>query len=156
MYQVKVDPLYFKKSPQLLSPWYNRTGWLGVKHQLTYLPQLLPTNLHHLVMMLSQKYYIKSCDRNHMTPEKENLQFYIFKHIELGDSLMKIHTKNGNLHIEHLVYMTLFASGYVIFKAAWETPEISHSLEHQKCHGWEYHQADEECSVDDPISQLRK
>ena len=21
----------------LLSPWYNRTGWLGVKHQLTYL-----------------------------------------------------------------------------------------------------------------------
>ena len=24
--------------PTPLSPWYNRTGWLGVKHQLTYLP----------------------------------------------------------------------------------------------------------------------
>ena len=23
-----------------VSPWYNRTGWLGVKHQLTYLPML--------------------------------------------------------------------------------------------------------------------
>ena len=20
------------------SPWYNRTGWLGIKHQVTYLP----------------------------------------------------------------------------------------------------------------------
>ena len=24
--------------PLWKSPWYNRTGWLGVKHQLTYLP----------------------------------------------------------------------------------------------------------------------
>ena len=24
--------------PVMSSPWYNRTGWLGVKHQLTYLP----------------------------------------------------------------------------------------------------------------------
>jgi len=30
------------KRPFSNSPWYNRTGWLGVKHQLTYLLTYLP------------------------------------------------------------------------------------------------------------------
>ena len=25
--------------PKYHSPWYNRNGWLGVKHQVTYLPK---------------------------------------------------------------------------------------------------------------------
>ena len=28
---------YPAEPPGYLSPWYNRTGWLGVKHQFTYL-----------------------------------------------------------------------------------------------------------------------
>ena len=34
----------YEKSYELwicLSPWYNRTGWLGVKHQLTYLREFV-------------------------------------------------------------------------------------------------------------------
>ena len=29
---------FFHLIPLIPSPWYNRTSWLGVKHQLTYLP----------------------------------------------------------------------------------------------------------------------
>ena len=31
--------------PHLQSPWYNRTGWLGIKHQFTYLLPHLQTCL---------------------------------------------------------------------------------------------------------------
>ena len=34
-YAVAVSALCITR---FISPWYNRTGWLGVKHQLTYLP----------------------------------------------------------------------------------------------------------------------
>ena len=30
--------LILRNTYRCVSPWYNRTGWLGVKHQLTYLP----------------------------------------------------------------------------------------------------------------------
>ena len=33
---------------ETLSPWYNRTGWLGVKHQFTYLlTGVIPSSLQH-------------------------------------------------------------------------------------------------------------
>ena len=35
----------FIPPPPIHSPWYNRTGWLGVKYQLTYLP-LIHTCMH--------------------------------------------------------------------------------------------------------------
>jgi len=42
--------------PLWLSPWYNRTGWLGVKHQLTYLPTLaLPAAAGWLVPPCSRE-----------------------------------------------------------------------------------------------------
>ena len=28
---------FWKRGSSTVSPWYNRTGWLGIKHQLTYL-----------------------------------------------------------------------------------------------------------------------
>ena len=42
----------------LQSPWYNRTGWLGVKHQLTYLPTFTSISslvMHHLLPMCPVK-----------------------------------------------------------------------------------------------------
>ena len=37
----------------LLSPWYNRTRWLGVKHQLTYLLTILSCNIVNITLYLS-------------------------------------------------------------------------------------------------------
>ena len=34
---LSVSPALHCVNPARYSPWYNRTGWLGVKHQLTYL-----------------------------------------------------------------------------------------------------------------------
>ena len=34
----KYQPIIFCEPSSCVSPWYNRTSWLGVKHQHTYLP----------------------------------------------------------------------------------------------------------------------
>ena len=53
MYQVKVDSLYIK------------------------LPKLLRMNLHHLIMMTSQRHHMKTCDGNHGALERKFTGFFL-------------------------------------------------------------------------------
>ena len=69
-----------------------------------------------------------------MESEKENLQFYIFKHKKLGDSFMTIHQTLESVYGTSL-HLTLFAGGSHLSKEAGETTNWST----RNCHGREYH-----------------
>ena len=90
-------------------------------------------NLHHLIMVTSQRHHMKTCDGNHGALERKFTGFFFFWLLfyTLGDSPMKF-TRKCNLCMEHLVRLTLFAEGSGVFKAATKTSEMSHDLKHQK------------------------
>ena len=68
-----------------------------------------------------------------MEPEKDHLRFYTFKGLKLRQPHDNPPGIAWNLCVEHLVriIMTLSARVSDVFKPARNTPEISHSLEHQ-------------------------
>ena len=91
--------------------------WSKLIHSTLTLPQLLQMNLHHMVMMTSQRHHIKKCLTEIMVPEKENFQFHVFICMKLGDGPMKIHRELESVYGTRYSYMTLFAGGSDVFKA---------------------------------------
>ena len=49
----QISHAIFKCGVTFQSPWYNRTGWLGVKHQVTYLCHFSGTSLHDAITSYS-------------------------------------------------------------------------------------------------------
>ena len=60
-----------------ISPWYNRSSWLGVKHQLTYLLtfpiSLSPiwpwARIHLLIITITEMHWVHHCDLFHFHTE---------------------------------------------------------------------------------------
>ena len=95
----------FSHTPSpLLLPWYNGTGWLGVKHQVTYLPPPPPPCYGKTVRFCQREGYIRRwnclhfCQKSHQTLvhtklSYSHLQFQVDKHSDRQHTLnMEMHT----------------------------------------------------------------
>ena len=49
------ESLHKHDQPTSLSPWYNCNGWLGVKHQVTYLPPVCQSTNQQLISLPTKK-----------------------------------------------------------------------------------------------------
>ena len=86
-------PYSNRLSPRPQSPWYNRTGWLGVKNQLTYLPppsaSLYTTRYpsHFVNIPVSSTLW----SRWHWLPSLYHLWTHAARHFGLGESNLDTH-----------------------------------------------------------------
>ena len=83
-----------------VSPWYNRTGWLGLKHQLTYLPvtnvkaRCVAVEALHLAHLMASHGYFFPID-DHMLTVKNDNTYYRF---QVGEPLVSFLATAYNKH----------------------------------------------------------